>query len=161
VTSESLLGSTFADCQLSTATSPAPLPSSSSSSSAGRTTSASTLPPLTPSTAASSRTSLPVGTPDYGIANPTLQSKQIDVHDTLSRDHRPRLSQLTPMRSAPRLSVRQSSGNIDQLLARHALLESRRQILLRLYDAEQEQEQILEELAAMPQEIADCAELSC
>jgi len=82
------------------------------------------------------------------------QPQGVDINsstNTLSRDHRPRLSQLTPVRSTPRLSVRQSSGNIDQLLARHALLESRRQILLHLHEVEQEQEQILEELASMPE----------
>jgi hypothetical protein len=50
---------------------------------------------------------------------------------------------------------------MEQLLARHALLESRRQILLHLHEVEQEQERILEELATMPEEEdhVNCSEL--
>lgn len=50
------------------------------------------------------------------------------------------------------LSPRRSSANINQLLARHVMLESRRQILLKLQEIEQEQEEILETLATMPEE---------
>jgi hypothetical protein len=51
------------------------------------------------------------------------------------------------------LSPRQSTANLGQLLARHALLESRRQILMQLHEVEQEQELILDELAAsVPEE---------
>jgi hypothetical protein len=51
---------------------------------------------------------------------------------------------------------------MEQLLARHALLESRRQILLRLHELEQEQERILEDLATMPEEgdHGKCSELT-
>ena len=78
-------------------------------------------------------------------------------NQSLTRGRKPSLSQLpmVPTRSLsaqPRLSMRQSSGNMSQLLARHALLESRKQILLQLHEVEQEQEWILDELATMPEE---------
>jgi len=162
-TSASLLESTFADWQQSAAMSPASSsPSPSSCSSAERRGSASTLSPFAPSTPASSRTSPPCTTPD-GLANPSPLFEGVaaaNLNALLRDQHRPSLAQLTPQRQSPRLSVRQSSSNIDQLLARHALLESRRQILLQLHEVEKEQERIVEELAAMPEEHANCSELS-
>lgn len=63
-------------------------------------------------------------------------------------------SQIPPgaLSPEPSLASKHSSANMNQLLARHALLESRRQILLKLHDIEQEQWHILEELATVPQE---------
>lgn len=50
------------------------------------------------------------------------------------------------------LSPRHSSSNMKRLMARHSVLESRRQILLQLHEIEQQQQLILEELADMPEE---------
>lgn len=162
-TSASRLESTLADWQQLAAMSPASsLPSPSSCSSAERRGSASTLSPFTPPTPASSRTSPPCTTPD-GLANLSPLSEGVAAANpkALLRDqYRPSLIQLAPQPQRPRLSVRQSSSNIEQLLARHALLESRRQILLQLHEVEKEQERIVEELGAMPEEHTNYSELS-
>lgn len=131
-----LLDSTLADWQ---AASPMSL------SSSGRSGSQSTISPYSLATPMSSQSSLPV--------KEDLESS----NQSLTRGRKPSLSQLpmVPTRSLsaqPRLSMRQSSGNMSQLLARHALLESRKQILLQLHEVEQEQEWILDELATMPEE---------